>query len=57
MVLCYIRKDLTAVQAAYDNNDSILIVPISSDYLKAMKIIGQKIELDVIMHNKNTLFF
>lgn len=52
-----IRKDLVAVQATYDNNDSILIVPISSDYLKAMKIIGQKIELDVIMHNKNTLFF
>ncbi len=52
-----IRKDLAAVQAAYDNNDSILIVPISSDYLRAMKIIGQKIEVDVIMHNKNTLFF
>ena len=52
-----IRKDLAEVQAVYDNKDSILIVPISTDYLRAMKIIGQKIEIDVIMHNKNTLFF
>ncbi len=52
-----IRKDLAEVQAAYENNDSILIVPISADYLRSMKVIGQKVELDVIMHNKNTLFF
>ena len=52
-----IRKDLTEVQAAYENKDSILIVPISSDYLRSMKIIGQQIALDIIMHNKNTLFF
>ena len=52
-----IRNDLAEVQSAYENKDSILIVPISSDYLRSMKIIGQKIELDVIMHSKNTLFF
>ena len=52
-----IRNDLAEVQAAYENKDSILVVPISSDYLCSMKIIGQKIELDVIMHSKNTLFF
>ena len=52
-----IRNDLAEVQAAYENNDSILIVPISTDYLRSMKIIGQSIELDVITHSKNTLFF
>lgn len=52
-----IRNDLAEIQAAYENKDSILVVPISSDYLRSMKIIGQKIELDVIMHSKNTLFF
>jgi CRISPR-associated endonuclease Cas2 len=52
-----IRKDLTEVQAAYENKDSILIVPISTDYLTAMKIIGQTIDVDVITGNKNTLFF
>lgn len=52
-----VRKDLTEVQAAYDNNDSILVVPISTDYLTAMKIIGQTIDIDVITKTRNTLFF
>lgn len=52
-----IRNDLTEVQAAYENDDSILIVPISTDYLRTMRIIGHKIEIDVILHEKNTLFF
>ena len=52
-----IRADLTEVQSAYDNDDSILVVPISTDHLRSMKIIGQSIAIDVIMHSKNTLFF
>jgi CRISPR-associated protein Cas2 len=52
-----IKKDLAEVQAMYDNNDSILIVPISTDYLLAMKVIGKSLDVDLIMHNKSTLFF
>lgn len=52
-----IKSDLAEVQACYDNHDSILIVPISTDYLRSMKIIGQDIALDVITKSKNTLFF
>lgn len=52
-----IKNDLTEVQACYDNYDSILVVPISTDYLGAMKVIGQSINLDVITKRKNTLFF
>lgn len=52
-----IRSDLTEVQEAYENEDSILIVPISTDYLTAMKIIGQTIDIDVITQRRNTLFF
>jgi len=52
-----IRNDLTEVQAAYENLDSILIVPLSTDYLTAMRIIGQAIDVDIITHRKNTLFF
>jgi len=52
-----IRKDLVEVQAAYENNDSILVVPISTDYLTAMKIIGQTIDVDIITQKRNTLFF
>lgn len=52
-----IQTDLAEVQQAYDNNDSILVLPVTTDYLRMMKIIGQKIELDVITHSKSTLFF
>ncbi len=52
-----IRDDLVEVQQCYENEDSILIVPISTDYLQAMKIIGQQIDIDLIMKKKNTLFF
>lgn len=52
-----IRNDLTEVQAAYENNDSILVVPISTDYLTSMRVIGQTIEMDLITHQRNTLFY
>lgn len=52
-----VRRNLAEVQSLYDNHDSILIVPISTDYLKAMKIIGKSIDMDIIMKSKNTLFF
>ena len=52
-----IQSDLAAVQESYDNNDSIIVLPVTTDYLRMMKIIGQKIELDVITHSKSTLFF
>ena len=52
-----IKSDLAEVQACYDNSDSILVVPISTDYLKAMKVIGQTINVDVITKTSNTLFF
>jgi len=52
-----IRQDLREVQACYENNDSILLVPVSTEQIQAMKIIGQNIDIDLIMGNKNTLFF
>ena len=52
-----ISQKLIDIQKMYDNNDSILIVPLSDDYARAMKIIGQEVNLDLIMHDKNTLFF
>ena len=52
-----IKNDLAEVQACYDNNDSILVVPISPDYFRAMKIIGQSIDLDIITRSKTSLFF
>ena len=52
-----IRSDLTEVQSYYDNHDSILMVPVSTELIKSMKIIGKSIDVDIIMRTKNTLFF
>jgi len=52
-----IKNDLAEVQSAYDNEDSILVVPISTELLRSMKIIGQNIDIDIITHTRNTLFF
>ncbi len=52
-----IKNDLTEVQACYENEDSLLVVPISTDYLRSMKIIGKNIDIDLILQLKNTLFF
>lgn len=52
-----IGNALAEVQNMYDNHDGILIVPLSEDYARAMKVIGQQVNLDIVMHTKNTLFF
>ena len=52
-----IKSDMVEVQSLYENHDSIIVCPVSSDILRSMKIIGQNINLDVITQNKNTLFF
>lgn len=52
-----IVSDLKQVQETYDNNDSIFLVPVSTDQLRAMKILGQNIDFDIIAKNRNTLFF
>jgi len=52
-----IKTDLAEVQSLYDNHDSIIVCPISTDLLQAMKIIGKNVNIDVVLKNKNTLFF
>lgn len=52
-----IKKDLAEVQALYDNHDSIIMCPVSTDELRAMKIIGANVNVDIIMRTHNTLFF
>lgn len=52
-----VREDLAAVQAVYDNQDSIIVLPITTDYLRMMKIIGKTVNIDVITKAQSTLFF
>ncbi len=52
-----IKSDLAEVQSLYDNHDSIIVCPVSTDQLRAMKVIGENIDVDIIIHSRNTLFF
>lgn len=52
-----IRSDLAQVQEAYENSDSILIIPVSTDLLSSMRMIGKTIDIEFITNRKNTLFF
>lgn len=52
-----IKADLIDVQESYDNKDSIFLVPISTDQMRAMKIIGQNVDFDIVIEGKNTLFY
>jgi len=56
-VYSQIKTDLKEVQECYENNDSILLVPVSTDEIKAMSMIGQNVDFDLILQNRNTLFF
>lgn len=52
-----IKVDLAEVQSLYDNHDSIILCPISTDEMRAMKVIGQNLNMEVITQSNNTLFF
>jgi len=52
-----IKEDLTKVQACYENADSIFLVPVSTDHLKNMSVIGKDVNMEIILRNKSTMFF
>ncbi|MBK9290664.1 MAG: CRISPR-associated endonuclease Cas2 [Bacteroidetes bacterium] len=52
-----IYHDLKTIQELYDNTDSIFFVPVSADQLRAMKIVGQSMDFDLVIGNRTTLFF
>lgn len=52
-----IRTDMSEVQAAYDNSDSVMVVPVTADMTRAMHIIGRNLDIDVITRSKRTIFF
>ena len=52
-----IQTDLKEVQECYDNDDSILLVPVSFDLLQSMKMMGKNVDFDLILKKRNTLIF
>lgn len=52
-----IAEDLKEVQEYYENQDSIILVPIPSNTPGSMQIIGKDIQIDTLVKNPNVLFF
>ncbi len=52
-----IHTTIKKVQDLYENTDSILFLQVAEDELRSMRMVGQNIDTDLIIHGKNTLFF
>lgn len=51
-----VYKALKDINELYDNQDSIVFLPVSSDDISRVKLIGKNIEFQVMMESKNVLF-
>jgi CRISPR-associated endonuclease Cas2 len=51
-----IKQTIKEVQEFYENNDSVIFVPVSEDMFSQMMVIGKEIELEISSQNANTLF-
>lgn len=52
-----IKETVATLQGSYDNNDSILLVPVDRDNILSMDMIGRKIRTDIILGSSSVLFF
>ncbi|MBC6995255.1 CRISPR-associated endonuclease Cas2 [Neolewinella lacunae] len=52
-----IHATLRDVNGLYANEDSIILVPVNSSDVRAMKLIGQNVDIQLITDPPNTLFF
>lgn len=52
-----IMNDLKEIQSFYENNDSIILVPINTEDARSMKVIGRDVQIETIIDKPNTLFF
>ncbi len=51
-----IKDTLTEINEVYDNEDSIIMVPLNVSDARSMKLIGQNVNIDQIIDPPNTIF-
>lgn len=51
-----IRETLVDINDAYENEDSIILIPINVSDARSMKLIGQNVNIDQIIDPPNTIF-
>ena len=52
-----IHDTLKEVNSYYNNEDSIILVPINASDVRSMKLIGKNINISTVTDKPNTLFF
>ncbi len=52
-----ILETLKEINEFYENEDSIMLVPVNAGDVRSMKLIGKNIQLDTLINPPNTLFF
>lgn len=52
-----IKKTLAEINEIYNNNDSIILVPINVSDSRSMKLIGKNVNIEHIVEPPNTIFF
>lgn len=52
-----IYQDLLEVNSYYENEDSIILVPVNASDVRSMKLIGKNMNIATITDKPNTLFF
>lgn len=52
-----IYDTLKEVNEYYQNEDSIILVPINASDVRSMKLIGKNVQIEAITDKPNTLFF
>lgn len=50
-----IHEALRTINELYENSDSIIMVPIPSDVVNSMKLMGMNVDIEFITKNRNTL--
>lgn len=52
-----IYETLKEVNSYYQNEDSIILVPVNASDVRSMKLIGKNVQIETVVDKPNTLFF
>ena len=51
-----IKETLVEINDIYENNDSIILIPINVSDARSMKLIGKNVDINQIVNQPNTVF-
>ena len=52
-----IKQIISELQQCYENQDTIIMLPVGEDMLNSMNCIGKNFDFDLLTQNKHTLIF